>query len=146
MESKVWDLNLMPEPAPRTVNCESSADSVRREDNIVLFSVVWGQGTHEIIDSLIPLGRPPCLNSALKTRPRSRGFIWWVRPATHRAGSKAGHHSDQLRYKWITCKVRRQDKWPHPAACIRVVWFASKPWIPRTKGQTSHHGNRASFY
>lgn len=59
MESKVWDLNLMPEAMPRTVNCESPADLTRREDNIVLFPVIEGQGIYETMDSpLLPLRWP----------------------------------------------------------------------------------------
>lgn len=45
----------MPEAVPRTVNSESPADLARREDNIVLFPVVCGQGIYETMDSLIPL-------------------------------------------------------------------------------------------
>lgn len=45
----------MPEAMPRTVICESPADLARREDNIVLFPVLWGQGIYETMDSLIPL-------------------------------------------------------------------------------------------
>lgn len=107
----------MPEAVPWTVNCESPADLARREDNVVLFPVVWGQGIYQTMDFLIPL-RWALLKFHL-ARPRGLVLV----PARHIAGSKTKLHFDHLRYKWATQKVCCQDKWPHPATHRHSICF-----------------------